>query len=219
MQEKTYHHGDLKNALINAGIKILAEKGIKGFSLREVARQAGVTHSAPYAHFADKQSLIAAIAMDGHQKIYDRVITIKKKFPDDPLRQFIEVAWAYVSFGFEEPDHFKITYSASVEREREYPALVEITSKSFEELRQLVIHCQAAGLIEEGEPDLVAVSVWGFVHGFVNLIQEGMISHKVTDRYSKREMLILSLNKLLKQPINNDPKDGSPLGKGQTIKD
>ena len=215
MQEKTYHHGDLKNALINAGIKILAENGIKGLSLREVARQAGVTHSAPYAHFTDKQSLIAAIATDGHQKIYDRVITIKKKFPNDPLRQFIEVAWAYVSFGFEEPDHFKITYSASVEREREYPALVEITSKSFEELRQLVICCQAAGLIEEGEPDLVAVSVWGFVHGFVNLIQEGMISHKFTDRYSKREMLILSLNKLLKQPINNDPKDGSPLGKHQ----
>ncbi len=212
MSEKSYHHGDLKNALIQAGIKILAEEGIEGLSLRKVAREAGVTHSAPYAHFADKQAMIAAISTDGHRKVYERITTVADKFPDDPLRQFIETAWAYVSFGFEEPDHFKITFSASVEREREYPALVEITGKTFDVLRQLIIRCQQAGLIDKGEPDLAAVTVWGFVHGFVQLIQEGMISHNVTNRYSRREMLILSLNHMLKKPLTIDPQDDSPLG-------
>jgi AcrR family transcriptional regulator len=214
MSEKSYHHGDLKNALIQAGIKILAEEGIEGFSLRKVAREAGVTHSAPYAHFADKQAMIAAISTDGYRKVYERINAVVDQFPEDPLRQFIETAWVYVSFGFDEPDHFKITFSGSVEREREYPALVEMTGKTFDALRQLIIRCQQADLIDGGEPDLAAVTVWGFVHGFVHLIQEGMVSHVVTNRYSKREMLILSLNHILKQPLTKDPQDGSLLGSG-----
>lgn len=212
MTEKSYHHGDLKNALIQAGIKILAEEGIEGFSLRKVAREAGVTHSAPYAHFADKQALIAAISTDGYRKVYERINAVVEQFPDDPLRQFIETAWVYVSFGFDEPDHFKITFSGSVEREREYPALVEMTGKTFDALRQLIIRCQQADLIDRGEPDLAAVTVWGFVHGFVHLIQESMVSHVVTNRYSRREMLILSLNHILKTPLTIDPQDGALLG-------
>jgi AcrR family transcriptional regulator len=217
MSEKSYHHGDLKNTLIQVGIKMLAEEGIEGFSLRKVAREAGVTHSAPYAHFADKQAMIAAISTDGYRKVYERINAVVEQFPNEPLRQFIETAWAYVSFGFDEPDHFKITFSGSVEREREYPALVEMTSKTFDTLRQLIIRCQKADLIDNGEPDLAAVTVWGFVHGFVHLIQESMVSHVVTNRYTKREMLILSLNHLLKTPLTKDPQDGSFLGSGIQI--
>ena len=205
MTEKSYHHGDLKNALIQSGIRILAEDGIKGLSLRKAARLAGVTHSAPYAHFTDKQALIAAISTDGYKKLYDRIVSVRLQFPEEPLRQFIETAWAYVQFGFEEPEHFKVTFSSSVESEREYPDLVEITAKTFNELRQLIIRCQQAGLVDEGEPDLVALTVWGLVHGFVILIQEGMVSHTVTDRHSKREMLLFSLNRILKNPILKDP--------------
>jgi AcrR family transcriptional regulator len=211
MVEKSYHHGDLKNALIKAGIKILADDGIKGFSLRKVARQAGVTHSAPYAHFTDKQALIAAISTDGYKKVYSRIRQVMETYPNDPLRQLIETAWTYVQFGFEEPDHFKITFSGAVEREIEYPALVEISEKTFNEIRQLVTRNQAAGLIDPGEPDLAAITLWGMVHGFINLIQEGMISHMVTDRYSKRKMLILALNHVLMYPLTVDPADGSPL--------
>jgi AcrR family transcriptional regulator len=211
MSEKSYHHGDLKNALIQAGITILAEEGIKGLSLRKAARLAGVTHSAPYAHFTDKQALIAAISTNGYEKIHDRIMQVMQNYPEDPLRQLIETAWIYVQFGFEEPDHFKVTFSASVEREREYPALVEISAKTFNEIRQLIIRCQAAGLIDKGEPDLAAVTIWGLVHGFVNLIQEGMVSHTVTDRYSKRKMLLLALNHVLIHPITSDPADETPL--------
>ena len=73
MPRKNYHHGDLKNALIKAGIEILSKEGVSGLSLRKAARQAGVSHAAPYAHFADKQTLIAAIASDGHSKINERL--------------------------------------------------------------------------------------------------------------------------------------------------
>ncbi len=211
MTEKSYHHGDLKNALIIAGISILAKEGIKGLSLRKVARLTGVTHSAPYAHFTDKEALIAAISTNGYQKVFDRIIMVENKYPDDPLRQLVETAWEYVQFGFEEPDHFKVTFSASVEREREFPELVEIAAKTFNEIRQLILRCQKSGIIKPGNPDLAAVTIWGLVHGFVTLIQESMVSHTVTDRFSRRKMLLLSLNHVLIKPLTTDPADGSSL--------
>ena len=209
--QKTYHHGDLKNALIQAGIQLLTEEGVNGLSLRKVAHLAGVTHSAPYAHFKDKQALLAAISTDGYEKVYQLLEQVVTAFPNDPLRQLIEIGWSYVQFGIKEPDHFKITFSASVEKEREYPDLVEATARTFNELRMLILRCQQAGLIEKGDPDLAAITLWSLVHGFVGLIHEGMVSHTVTDRFPLRKMLILLLNRVLVHPITIDPADGSPL--------
>ena len=202
MTKKSYHHGDLKNALIQAGIDILAHEGLGALSLRKVARHAGVSHTAPYAHFADKQALIAAISTNGHEKIYDKIAGIAERYPDDPLRQLVETAWAYAQFGFEAPDHFRITFSGVVEKERDYPALVEMASKNMEVVRALVSRCQAAGILAAGEPDLVAVGVWGLVHGFVSLVQQGQVSRSVLDRYSLREMLIVTLGQISRAAID-----------------
>jgi AcrR family transcriptional regulator len=200
-EKSSYHHGDLKNALIKAGIEILSKEGVNGLSLRKVARKAGVSHAAPYAHFADKQALVAAIATDGYRKIYEKIAGVMEQYPDDPLRQLVEMAWAYVEFGLEEPDHFRITFSGTVEKERDYPAMVEMTAKSFGVLRALVARCQAAGILDPGEADLAALGVWGLVHGFVSLIQEGQVSHSVLSHYSLWEMLIFLLNQVSRVKI------------------
>jgi len=202
MIEKKYHHGDLKNGLIEAGIEILSTEGVSALSLRKVARRAGVSHTAPYAHYADKQALVAAIATDGHRKIYEKIAAVMEQYPDDPLRQFVETAWAYVEFGLEETDHFRITFSGAAEKERDYPALVEMTRKNYGVLRALVVRCQAAGILNPGEPDLVAVGVWGLVHGFVSLVQEGQVSSSVLSHYSLREMLIFTLNQISRVKID-----------------
>jgi AcrR family transcriptional regulator len=197
MSKKTpYHHGDLKNALIQAGIEILSKEGVSSLSLRKVARTAGVSHAAPYAHFSDKQALVAAISTAGYRTLYDKVYDAAQNHRGDPLRQLIEGAWAYVEFALDESDHFRITLSGVVEKEKDYPAFVEISQNAFRLVVELVQACQKAGILNEGPPDLMAISVWGSVHGFVSLALEGQISHTLLDRYSLKEMLIFSLNQI-----------------------
>ncbi|MDP3180054.1 MAG: TetR/AcrR family transcriptional regulator [Spirochaetaceae bacterium] len=202
MPQKPYHHGDLKNALIKAGIDILATDGIDGLSLRKTAQKAGVSHAAPYAHFADKQALVAAIASAGHRRINARFTELRDRHPDDPLRQLVETAWAYAEFGLEETEHFRVTYSSMVTKERDYPDLVDMIGQNAEILRSLMERCQAAGILIAGDPELVAVGVWGLVHGFISLVLEGQISHNVTNRYATREMLIACLSLVTRSPIS-----------------
>ena len=196
MTKAKYHHGDLKNALIAAGIDILADEGVQALSLRAVAQRAGVSHAAPYAHYADKQALIAAISTAGYQRLYERLRAVGERYAGDPLRQLVEGAWAYVQFALHDPAHFKITFSGVIEREQAYPAFVEMSQQSFGLVLQIVERCQAEGILRAGPADVLAVSVWGLVHGFVSLLLEQQISHTIRDRYSPRELLILALNQI-----------------------
>ena len=159
MPVKKYHHGDLKNALIQAGVTILSKEGIGGLSLRKVAQQAGVSHAAPYAHFTDKQALIAAISTEGYRRLYEQLEVIRGKYLNDPRRQLMEGAWANVRFAQTDPAHFRVTFSSAVEREQDYPALVEAATKTFAGVVQIIAACQAVGVLRPGPEDALAVSV------------------------------------------------------------
>jgi AcrR family transcriptional regulator len=196
MPEKKYHHGDLKNALIEAGAEILSKEGVSGLSLRKVASQAGVSHAAPYAHFTDKQALIAAISTEGYRRLYEKLVAVVQKYPDDLLRQFVEVAWALVEFARHEPDYFKVIFSSVAGKEKDFPPFVEMTRKNFQLLVELVAACQAAGFLRPGAPDAMAVSIWSLVNGFASLLIEGQISHTLLDRLTVRELLIFALNQV-----------------------
>ena len=196
MAEKKYHHGDLKNALIEAGAETLSKEGVNGLSLRKVARKAGVSHAAPYAHFPDKQTLIAAISTEGYWRLYKRLDVAVQLYQGDPLRQLVEAAWAYVSFAVSDPAHFKVTFSGILDKENDYPAFVEISKKSFGLVVQIVEACQAAGVLKPGPADVMAVSVWSLVHGVASLLIEEQISHTVLERMSVRDMLIFALNQV-----------------------
>jgi AcrR family transcriptional regulator len=204
MPEKKYHHGDLKNALIEAGAEILSKEGVSGLSLRKVASRAGVSHAAPYAHFTDKQALIAAISTEGYHRLYEKLAGAVQEYQGHPLRQFVEVAWAYIEFAHSDPAHFKITFSSVVEKEKDFPAFVEMTGKNFQLLIEIVESCQAAGVLKTGPADVMAVSVWSLVHGFASLLIEGQISHTILDRMTVREMLIFSLNQITRIELTPD---------------
>jgi len=193
MPAKKYHHGDLKNALIRAGVEILYKDGVHGLSLRKVAQKAGVSHTAPYSHFADKQALIAAISTEGFRIIYEKLDDAIRRYHGNPLRQLVEGAYAYIQFALSDPAHFKVTLSSVLEREKDYPAFVEMSDKSYGRVIEIVETCQAAGLVRRGPVDIEAVSVWSMVHGFVSLLLEGQFYHSLLERYTVRELLISCL--------------------------
>ena len=204
MPRKNYHHGDLKNALIQAGIEILSKEGVDGLSLRKAARKAGVSHAAPYAHFADKQALIAAIALDGYGKIYARLEEVVTQYPNDPLKQLLQSAWAYMQFGLEAPAHYKITFSGLIENEKNYPELVEVTRKSLTALQKIIAECQVAGILSPSEysAEVDAISLWGLIHGLVSLVIEGQISSNLMKRTPPKDMIIAAFQQVVRVPIH-----------------
>jgi AcrR family transcriptional regulator len=197
MPSKKYHHGDLKNALIQAGVEILAKEGVGRLSLRKVAQRAGVSHSAPYAHFPDKQSLIAAISTEGFNQLYTELEAAISPHPKHPKRQLIEGTQAYVRFAMQNSDTFKIMFSGVLEKEKEYPAFVEISSKTFKVVLKVVQACQNARILSKGSADLTAVIVWGQIHGIVSLALEGQISHSVLERNKIEDIASFAIDQMI----------------------
>ena len=148
MTKQNYHHGDLRNALIQAGAEILFSEGVGALSLRSVARKAGVSHSAPYAHFADKKSLIAAISTYGFHLLSDELQFVIDEYSSNPPMMLVKFALTYCDFALKNPAYFKLMFSGIMENEKgEYPAFVETSQQGFELLLQVVNICQQAGVL------------------------------------------------------------------------
>ena len=197
---KHYHHGDLKNALIRAGAEILATEGAAALTLRRAAQRAGVSHSAPYAHFADKHALVAAISTEGLRTLDGRIADAMARHGDDPLRRIAEMAWATVRFALEQPDQYRVTFSSVIEEESAYPDYVETAHQSFDALVQAVRSGQEAGAIPPGPADVTAVGLWSLVHGFASLLVNHQLPSRVVSRTSARELLFCSLALHLRAP-------------------
>jgi len=194
MLGKKYHHGDLKNALIAAGIEILAQEGLSGLSLRAVAKRAGVSHSAPYAHFVDKQALIAAISTEGFRQLDAALEAAASLYPEDPRQQLVEGTWAYVQFAVHNTGVFKLMFSGVLEKELDYPAFIEVSHRTLARVVTAVQAAQAAGSLRPASPELVAAAIWGQVHGLTQLMLEGQFTHTVIDRYTMREIVFFAIN-------------------------
>jgi len=197
MPRKNYHHGDLKNALIKVGVEILLKEGIEGLSLRKVAQRAGVSHSAPYSHFPDKQSLIAAISTEGFNRLHAELTTAISRSPKNPKRQLQQGTLAYVEFALNNTDTFKIMFSGVLEKEKEYPAFVEISQKTFELVVKVVRACQEAEILRTTSPEMMAVAVWGQVHGIVSLALEGQLPHTVLNHHAVQDIVASAIEQMI----------------------
>ncbi len=209
MRKQQYHHGDLKNALIRAGTEILATEGVGGLTLRKAAQRAGVSHSAPYAHFADKQALVAAISTEGLRILRGRIEEATRRHQGDPLRRLLAAAWETVRFGLEQPDHYRVTFSNAIEQEADYPEYVEVAHGSFDALVDLVRACQEAGVVAPGPADLAAVQLWSLVHGLTSLLINRQLPQRLRTTPARR-LLLRTLSSHLRAPaLGADPREDS----------
>jgi AcrR family transcriptional regulator len=172
---RPYHHGDLRNALIQAGLDLLAEGGARELDLRKVAHRAGVSHAAPYRHFADKAVLIAAINEEGFLRLADSIQAMLRETPDEPFEQLLAVARAYVGFAQEQPWLMREMFSGlNVERET-FASLQEASKTVYRLYIEVITRGQEKEKIVAGEPAALAGVLWSVLHGLAMLIIEGQM--------------------------------------------
>jgi AcrR family transcriptional regulator len=172
---KRYHHGDLRNTLIQAGQEILAQEGIAGLDLRKVARAAGVSHAAPYRHFADKQALLAAIAEHGFYQLAQAMDTAIEQARATAVDQLEQLAHAYVRFALDHPAHMREMFSGLTVERAAYPQLHAAAKQAFQRVVQVIERGQAQREIGSGAPADLSMVTWAQIHGIAMLLIEDQL--------------------------------------------
>lgn len=169
-----YHHGDLRRALIDASLALIAEEGFSALTLREVARRAGVTHAAPYRHFADKEALFAAVAEEGFRSMAAEMRERMGK-ETEPAERLIACGVAYVLFAVRHPSHFRVMFGPHFPRPLQHEGLSTEGTNGFELLVQCLTEGQQAGVLRSGDTLSLALTSWSIVHGLASLLVDGML--------------------------------------------
>jgi AcrR family transcriptional regulator len=192
----SYHHGNLRHALVDAALEILVTEGAGALSLRAVARRAGVSQAAPYHHFADRDELMAAVTVAGFRLLLDRLDVIRATPSPNPRRAMQECAVAYVRFAMEYPSHYRLMFGHALAERSPYEEL----RASVRELRAVfasaVIDLQQRGLARRGDPADLALTVWSLMHGLAMLLIDGQMRDELGDT-SDADRLIRDQTELL----------------------
>jgi AcrR family transcriptional regulator len=172
-----YHHGDLRNALVSEGLKLLEQAGHSELTLRDLARRVGVSAAALYAHFADKSALLAAIAAAGFIRLR-AALQAAAAHDADAADQFLRMGSAYVCFGMEHPALYKLMFASEElpARQGEYPELEAAAEAAFAALTGMLERMQQRGFLRPGDPEADGLAVWAHVHGLTSLIITGHVA-------------------------------------------
>ena len=172
---RPYHHGDLHRALVEAGTRIVESNGIEDISLRQVARQAQVSHTAPYHYFANKSALLAAIAAAGFQQMVAEIKQLGSEMagmdpqPPDPLYPLRCVGRGYVKFALQRPSIFRLMFRPELTQPAKNPELREAESQAFGALQMAIEFYRENNPQISLDPRIASAFAWSTVHGFVTL--------------------------------------------------
>jgi AcrR family transcriptional regulator len=180
--DRPYHHGALREALVEAAAQVAAERGVGSLSLREAARRAGVSQAAPYHYFSDKSALLAAVAEEGFRLFDQSQAAAHAAAASDPVARLQALGAAYVRFALDEPHYFRVMFRPHLVEHAKYPSLHEISRRSFERLVDTTRDARLAHGHDDPDPLAAATLMWSVPHGLAMLYLEGPISAGTTPR-------------------------------------
>jgi AcrR family transcriptional regulator len=180
-RSRPYHHGDLKAALVDAAVQLIAERGVRGFSMAELSRRLGVTVGAPYRHFADRDELLAAVAIRAlgmfkqalakqalaEQALAEQALAEQAAAADPPERRLAAIASGYVRFAAQQRALFSVVFGFGLDKKSRYPQL----RQAYEEVEDMLGSCVAA--LCPGDPDgaeRLADAIEATAHGYATLL-------------------------------------------------
>jgi AcrR family transcriptional regulator len=168
---RSYHHGNLRSALLESAERTLSRRGASELSLRELAREVGVSHAAPRRHFADKQALLDALAEDGFERLGSELDAAMTGAGDSLREQLGAFARAYVRFATEHPALLELMFAGKYRDDR----LREASERAFAGALALFASAQAAGEVVPGDPGRVGLVALATLHGLASLANNGML--------------------------------------------
>ncbi|WP_150461787.1 TetR/AcrR family transcriptional regulator [Nesterenkonia ebinurensis] len=169
MSERGYHHGDLRNALLVATTELVREHGARGFSVSEAARRVGVSSSAPYRHFPDRDAMLAAAALTGFRELEERFASLPalKAFTDTAA----QIATEYLRFAREDPARFEVMFAHGIDKTK-HQDLLRQTFRVQERFEATLSRC-----LRSAETTPRAAELWSLAHGVAALATGGNVQH------------------------------------------
>lgn len=192
---------DLRQRILEVSEKLLETEGLGALSMREVARRSGVTHQAPYHHFADRETILAELVTQGFQELARRLARANDRYGDgDRLGAAVESGQAYVGFAIDHPGVFRIMFRSEVCDPARFPAARQAGDSAYRELERLVA-------LVHGEAEVAQLSgvYWGQVHGLASLIVDGPIGQQLGSVRERRAFMRETLTQFARHMV------GSPL--------
>jgi AcrR family transcriptional regulator len=179
--ERPYHHGDLRRAIVSAALELLSETQSVEFSLRELARRAGVSHNAPYKHFTDKRELLGAVSAAGFEALTRRMAAAAAKL-HNPRAQLFAVLRSYTRYGVENPALYRLMFGGYLSGPEDgRPAIEQAAAETTRALLAGLIHDGALGKEIPDTPHNgpkvagAILACWSLVHGLTQLLTDGLV--------------------------------------------
>lgn len=179
MTERPYHHGNLRRALLDAAERTVRERGVQELSLRELARDVGVSHGAPRRHFPDRQALLDALAETGFDRLGQELRAAIDGAGDDFETRLRATAVAYIRFATADPALLELMFA--VKHREQVGALQEAAERAFSVMLEVILQGQAEGRLEPGDPERVGLVLFATIQGIAALLTGGMVAPEQLD--------------------------------------
>lgn len=174
MDERPYHHGNLHTALLEQAQRTVRERGVHELSLRELAREVGVSHAAPRRHFPDRQALLDALAEAGFERMGRELRAAVDGAGEEFHARLRATAGAYIQFATEDAELLELMF-AGKHREPSGP-LHLAAERAFSVMLELIQQGQVEGALEPGDPERVGLVLFATIQGIAALVSGGMVS-------------------------------------------
>jgi AcrR family transcriptional regulator len=175
-RRRSYHHGDLRRALIQAAVELCEERGPHGFTMREAARRAGVSSGAPYKHFRDQKQLMCEVAAEGMRLRTLAMDAALARAGDDPRDRFRAMGIAYVTFAVANPGYFRVMNTAEYGDPKGSPEMSNAYQESDRLVRDLLRRGHEQGRVRAEDPDAVFLAAQCLVHGLACMFVDGQMA-------------------------------------------